>query len=284
MKILPIKRRYFLGLAVALGTSLIVGCGGGGDGEGDGGSDNGGGDSQATLMFTAIPDHDTTELKAKYDPVAAYLSKELGVPVEYVPSSDYGASVDMFKNGDVHFAWFGGLTGVQARAAVEGARAIVQGDADPNYKSYFIAHKDTGLERGGEFPMKIAEMTFTFGSPKSTSGRLMPEFFIKENTGKTPEEFFKTAPAFSGAHDKTCEQVAAGEIQVGAVNYKTYDGMVADGKIDPEVCRIIWVTPGYADYNLTAHPEIETLFGEGTIDKLQAALVGMKDGGSAQGL
>ena len=47
------------------------------------------------------------------------LSAKLGVPVEYVPSRDYQASVDMFKNGDVHLAWFGGLTGVQAGSTVQ---------------------------------------------------------------------------------------------------------------------------------------------------------------------
>ena len=76
------------------------------------------------LKFSAIPDQNTTELIEKFKPLAEYLSKELGVKVEYVPSKDYQASVEMFKNGDIQLAWFGGLTGVQARNAVNGARAI----------------------------------------------------------------------------------------------------------------------------------------------------------------
>ncbi|MEM7163875.1 MAG: putative selenate ABC transporter substrate-binding protein [Planctomycetota bacterium] len=230
-----------------------------------------------TLRFTAIPDQNTTELKEKFGPVADYLEKTLGVTVEYVPATDYQASVDMFKNGDVHLAWFGGLTGVQARHAVSGARAIAQGVEDPQYKSYFIAHKDSGIEPGTSFPAGIAKCSFTFGSESSTSGRLMPEYFIRNNTGKAPAEFFANQPGFSGNHDKTVELVESGQYQAGAVSYTTYDKRVAAGKTDPNVCRIVWQTPFYADYNFTAHPELETMFGAGFIDKLQKALIDMKE-------
>ena len=89
------------------------------------------------LRFSAIPDQNTTELKEKFSALANHLSEHLGVQVAYVSATDYKASVEMFKNGDIHLAWFGGLTGVQARQAVPGARAIAQGEEDPHYVSYF---------------------------------------------------------------------------------------------------------------------------------------------------
>ena len=73
----------------------------------------------AVLRFTGIPNENTTELKAKYQPLADHLSKTLGVTVEYVPVADYAASVDAFKNGDILLCWFGGYTGLQARQAVD---------------------------------------------------------------------------------------------------------------------------------------------------------------------
>lgn len=240
-------------------------------------SSSGPGVKNNVLRFSAIPDQSTTELKEKFDPLRAYLSANLGVRVEYVPSTDYKASVEMFKNGDVHLAWFGGLTGVQARHAVKGARAIVQGEEDPTFVSYFIAHKDTGLELSREFPHEIGQFAFTFGSRSSTSGRMMPEYFIRQHTGKSPQEFFKHPPNFSGNHDKTVEMVESGRVQVGAVNYKVYEKRVAAGKTDPEVCRIIWKTPEYADYNFTAHSDLEQMFGDGFIDRLQKALIALDD-------
>lgn len=229
------------------------------------------------LKFTAIPDQNTTELAAKFFPLALHLSQTLDIGVTYVPARDYQASVEMFRNGDVHLAWFGGLTGVQARNAVPGARAIAQGDTDPVYYTYFIAHRDTGLTRADSLPTDISEFTFTFGSQSSTSGRLMPEFFLRELTGKSPMDYFTNPIGFSGSHDKTAELVESGQYQVGAINYKVYNKRVADGRTDPDVARIIWKTPTYADYNWTAHPDLEVKFGAGFTQKLQDALIAIDD-------
>ena len=234
-------------------------------------------DPAKPLRFTAIPDQNSTELQEKFKPLADHLTKTLGVAVEYVPARDYQASVEMFANGDVGLAWYGGLTSVQARTKVAGARAIAQGDVDPNYYSYFIAHKDTGLTRSEEFPVGIAKYSFTFGSDQSTSGRLMPEYFIRKSTGKAPQEFFAKPVGFSGSHDKTAELVASGQYQVGVINYKVYDQRVAQGKTDPNVVRIIWKTPTYADYNWTARPDLDATHGAGFTDKLQQALLAIDD-------
>lgn len=256
-----LRRSILTGMALL----LTISCGGSRE------------ETRAVLRFSAIPDQNTTELQERFQPLADYLSGQLGVTAEYVQARDYQASVEMFKNGDVHLAWFGGLTGVQARQAVPGARAIAQGASDPEYYSYFIAHRDTGLEKKDEFPAGIAGLKFTFGSESSTSARLMPEYFIRENSGKSPLEFFEHPVAFSGSHDKTVELVESGQYEAGVVNYLVYKRRVESGQTDPEVCKVIWQTPTFADYNWTAHPELDELFGAGFIDRVQQALVSIED-------
>jgi phosphonate transport system substrate-binding protein len=229
------------------------------------------------LRFTAIPDQNTTELQEKFATLAAYLTQQLGVAVEYVPARDYQASIEMFVTGDVGLAWYGGLTGVQARARVPDARAIAQGDVDGKYFSYFVAHGDTGLSESPNFPAQIAQYTFTFGSEQSTSGRLMPEFFIRQNTNKAPQEFFTKPVGYSGSHDKTLELVASGQYQVGVVNYKVYDDRVQQKKVDPNVVRVIWRTPQYADYNWTVRPDLDNTYGDGFTARLGDALISIAD-------
>lgn len=229
------------------------------------------------FRFSAIPDQNSTETLEKLEPLIAYLSQQLDTPFEYVPARDYQASVEMFKNGDIQLAWFGGLTGVQARGAVAGARAIAQGESDPQFYSYFIAHRDTGLELSDEFPSAMAGFKFAFGSESSTSGRLMPEFFIHQHTGKTPGEFFEHPVAFSGSHDKTVKWVESGQFEAGVVNYAVYDRRVADGEADPDIVRVIWKTPHYADYNWTVHPDVDATFGVGFTDRLQHTLLSIDD-------
>ncbi len=237
----------------------------------------GGAAAAKVLRFSAIPNQNATELKSKFDPMAAHLSKELGVTVEFFPSVDYKASVEAFKNGQVQLAWFGGVTGVQARHAVPGAKAIVQGREDTAFKSYFIVNKDAGLEKNDAFPVAIGDLKFAFGSETSTSGRVMPSWFIKQKTGKSEKEFFAQPPVFTGSHDKTIEQVAAGTVQAGVCDYSVYDKLVAEKKVDPEAAKVIWETPAFPDYNFTVHPSVETDFGAGFTSKLQAALIAMTD-------
>jgi phosphonate transport system substrate-binding protein len=229
------------------------------------------------LRFTGIPNENTTELKAKYQPLADHLSRELGVPVEYVPVADYTASVDAFKSGDILLCWFGGFTGLQARQLVPGARVIACGRIDKEFHSYFVANRSLGIEASDSFPKVLAGQKFTFGSPSSTSGRLMPEFFIRKETGLSPAEFFGMEMSFSGSHDKTAKLVEAGTFDAGAMDYATYDRMVKEQKLDPEVCHIVWTTPDYVDYNFTVHPRLEAQYGAGFTEKLQKVLVAIQD-------
>lgn len=233
--------------------------------------------STAPIRYTAIPDKNATELIEKYRLVSDYLGRELGVAFEYVPTTDYNASIQQFRSGDVQLAWFGGLTGVQACEFVPGARMIAQGKVDPAFKSYFVVHESVKLERSDEFPQGLKGLKFTFGSEQSTSGRLMPEHFIRMNTGLSPADFFGMPNAYSGAHDKTALLVEAGTFQAGALNYVTYDDMVAQKKIDPVKCRVVWVTPTYPDYNWTAHPLLEQRYGAGFTDRLQQAMIQIND-------
>ncbi len=272
---------FRVGLA-AVTTLALVGCGG--DPSSSDTTEASSPGNTATLYLSAIPDEKITDQKAKFDKLAEYLSGKLGVPTEFVFSKDYADSVTKFKNGEVHLVWFGGLSGVQARIAVPGSQAIAQGKADPQYKSYIIANKSTGLTASEEFPSAIKDMSFTFGSPGSTSGRLMPTYFIMQNNGGVkPEDWFATEPGFqmSGGHVATANAVADGTYQVGGINYKTYDSLVeSDPKIAENTVKI-WTTPFYADYNFTIHPEVETIFGEGFIKKVQAALVAAPEGSDA---
>jgi phosphonate transport system substrate-binding protein len=229
--------------------------------------------SATTFTFTAIPDEDESQLRTRFEKVALYLEKKLGVEVKYVPVKSYSAAVTAFRNNQVQLAWFGGLSGVQARKLVPGSNAIAQGYEDQFFKSYFIAHYSTGLAMSDSFP-DISQKTFTFGSKGSTSGRLMPQYYIEQHLKEKPKKVFKRV-GFSGDHSRTIAQVQAGAYQVGAVNYKVWESALAAGKIDTNKVKVIWETPAYPDYQWTIRAGVDAKFGEGFTDKVQAALLTM---------
>lgn len=230
----------------------------------------------AEFKFTAIPDQDTARLQQRFGKIAEYLSKQLGFKVTYVPVKSYAASVQGFKNNEVQMAWFGGLSGVQARLAVPGSVAIAQGEEDEHFVSYIIAHHSTGLARSDDFPQSIAGKTFTFGSKGSTSGRLMPEYYIRQHLGQAPDKIFSKV-GFSGDHSKTIALVQAGSYLLGAVNFKVWEKELAEGTIDTSKVSVIWQTPDYPDYNWTVRGDVDNTYGEGTTHKIQKALVSITD-------
>ena len=232
--------------------------------------------SAKSFTFTAIPDQDETQLKERFSKLAVYLTKELNVDVKFVPVKSYSASIAAFRNNQVQLAWFGGLSGVKARLIVPGSIAIAQGIEDPKFHSFLIANSSTGLEKSTSIPKGIEGKTFTFGSKGSTSGRLMPEYFITEQFKKSPNYIFKKV-GFSGNHSKTIELVQSGAYEVGAVNYKVWKRELKSGKIDPSKVKIIYQTPGYPDYNFTARGDLDKQFGVGFTKKLQAAILNIKD-------
>jgi phosphonate transport system substrate-binding protein len=231
---------------------------------------------QSTLVFTAIPDEDETRLVERFTQYAKYFEGKLGVPVKYLPVKSYPAAVTAFINNQVQFAWFGGLTGVQARLAVPGSLALAQGAEDLQFKSYFIAHASTGLTRSKEFPKGIEGKTFTFGSRSSTSGRLFPEHFIRQATGKDPDKLFARV-GYSGDHSRTIQLVQSGAYQVGVLNHLVWDQEVKSGKVDTKTVSVIWETPTYPDYHWVARGDIDKAFGAGFPSRLQAAILAVDD-------
>lgn len=226
------------------------------------------------FVFTAIPDQDETKLQQRFDKVANYLAEELGISVRYVPVKSYAAAVTAFRNNQVQLAWFGGLSGVNARDQVKGSTALAQGTEDKQFMTYFIANKATGLTLSTDFPDAIKGRTFTFGSKGSTSGRLMPEYHVRKHFSAVPKDVFSRV-GFSGDHSRTIVLVQSGAYEVGAVNYKVWHSALQAGKIDTDKVSIIWKTPGYPDYQWSVRGDVDKIWGDGFTKKIQQVLLKM---------
>jgi len=236
---------------------------------------------ERTLTIGAIPDQDPQELQRLYSVVADRLGRDLGVRVRYRPVTDYTAAVTAFRVGDLDLVWFGGLTGVQARRQVAGARPLAQRDIDTRFRSVFIASRGSGIApfEGISGLGGLRGRRFTFGSQTSTSGRLMPQFFLAR-AGVAPDDF-RGAPGFSGAHDRTIELVEAGTYDAGALNEQVWRDRLEDGSVDRDRVQEIWRSPTYNDYQWVARPDLDERLGAGFTDRARKALLDL-DGSDEQ--
>jgi phosphonate transport system substrate-binding protein len=207
--------------------------------------------AQTSLKVSAIPDEAPTELQRKFAPLGAYLEKEIGMKVEFTPVSDYAAVVESLAAKKLDLVWLGGFTFVQARLRTGDANPIVQREEDRVFTSKFIANAASGINSLADLKGK----DFSFGSVSSTSGHLMPRYFLQQ-AKISPEKDFKRV-AFSGAHDATALQVESGKVAAGVLNASVWDKMVEDKKVDPSKVKVIFTTPTYFDYNWTVRGDLD---------------------------
>ncbi|WP_333905410.1 putative selenate ABC transporter substrate-binding protein [Delftia acidovorans] len=205
----------------------------------------------AVLRVSAIPDEAPTELQRKFEPLGKYLSAQTGMKVVFTPVTDYAAVVESLATRKLDLAWLGGFTFVQAKIRTNGtAIPIVQREEDAKFTSKFIT-ANPAIKTLADLRGK----SFAFGAPSSTSGSLMPRFFLQQD-GINPEKDFKTV-AFSGAHDATVAFVAAGKAEAGVLNASVWDKLVESKKVDTSKVRVFATTPPYFDYNWTVRGDLD---------------------------
>jgi phosphonate transport system substrate-binding protein len=235
--------------------------------------------NKPVLRISAIPDQNPEKLNRLYSLLADELSERLGVAVRYVPVVDYTASVTGFRNGDLDLVWFGGLTGVQARLQTPGAQVLAQRDVDAAFHTIFIANAaslgDLKPIRSVKDLQQLRGKRFTFGSESSTSGRLMPQYFLAQ-AGVKPSDFADGAPGFSGSHDATIALVQSGAYEAGAVNEQVWHSSLRKGSIDRSKLVVLWRTPSYPDYHWIGQASLNSRFGPGFSGRLQKALIGLR--------
>jgi phosphonate transport system substrate-binding protein len=264
----PLSRRSLLAGAGVVLAAALPGCGRSSP------LSASAGDPSGPLRIGAIPDQDPENLQRLYSTVADSMAAALDVEVEYRPVTDYGAAVSLFRTGDLDLVWFGGLTGVQARLQTPGAEPVAQRDIDERFTSVFVVHAGTGLAPSDDLTA-LAPLRFTYGSETSTSGRLMPAYFLRE-AGVDPQGF-PGGPGFSGSHDATLALVASGSYQAGVLNSQVWTSRSAEGVIDPAVVRYA-ETPTYHDYHWLLGPRAAERLG---LDDLPTRLRGYFTGLSA---
>ena len=202
-----------------------------------------------SLRVGILPDESTDALRKRHTPLYEFLSRETGLAYELIIPESYDDLLTRFGAGQIDLAYFGGATFVRA-SSDHGAIPLAMRDVDSRFTSVFIVPGDSELDMQDLQGKRLA-----FGSKLSTSGHLMPRFFLQSEREITPEDHFESI-TYSGKHDRTAYWVRDGEVDVGAANAQVVRKMFEDGRLQPGDVRVIWTTPPYADYVWAVHPRV----------------------------
>jgi len=229
-----------------------------------------GGNEIKVLRMGLIPADDAEEMIRDYEPVRAYLSEKLGMPVEIQVTSDYTAAIEAMRSKHIEMAWFGPFSYIIAKN-MAGAEAIVNGvrrsDGKSDYHSVIVARADSGITKLEDLKGK----SFAFVDPASTSGNLIPRKMLLEN-GIDPDKDFSTV-FYAGTHNAVEYAIANKKVAAGADSDNSYDRMVKAGEIDPAVNKIIFTSPSIPGSPIAIRGDLPQALKQ----KIKDALINMQE-------
>lgn len=199
------------------------------------------------IRVAVLPDQSRDTLWSQYSPLLSYLEKATSRELELLIPVDYADLLDEFDSGRVDLVWFGGLTFTQAEQRNR-AVPLVFRDVDPQFTSCYLAHASDTRTTIREFEGE----QFSFGPDLSTSGHLMPRYFMTIE-GLDPEQFFASTQHSAG-HDQTAKWVGNGKVKLGVANCVIVQSMFENGQLSSDDVRIIETTPPYSDYVWAVQP------------------------------
>jgi phosphonate transport system substrate-binding protein len=218
--------------------------------------------SGTTLRVSMIPTTDPSKAVREMQPLVDYLSRRTGAQVQMTIPTSYAAVVEALVNDQVDVAHLGGFTYVQA-AQRAGVVPLAQRERDRNFHSLFVTQPGSPIQSLAD----LKGHSFAFGDVNSTSGHLMPEYFMRE-AKLDPEVIAKAI--YTGGHDATLLAVANGKVDAGALDEAVFQRLTGGGKVYPKAVRVFWTTPPFFDYVWVARKGLEPALAKSVGDAFQA--------------
>ncbi len=216
-----------------------------------------------TLIVSVLPDQSKEELSTRFAPLMNYLELTTGQAMTLVLADDYSSLLQSFIDREVHLAFFGGVTFVHAEAASD-AEPLVMRDVDATFRSCYVSRADD--------PRRVLEdfgsSSFSFASELSTSGHLMPRYFMRQSD-MTPEDFFSSVE-YSRTHFETAQKVINSAVEVGVVNCAILEEALDSGTLSEDSIRILGKTPAYVNYVWTIQEDINEDLKKALVDAFLA--------------
>lgn len=206
-------------------------------------------EQKRVIRLGFIPDQAASHLIDQYEPLRHYLSLETGYEFSFVTATSYEQMLTMFNNKQVDMVNFGAFTYLKAERSGN-AIPLVMRDRDLEFTSHFLINASVSASNIAQ----TEGLSFAFGSESSTSGHLMPRYFL-DTQNITPEVFYKRV-IYSGSHDQTALLIQEAKVDLGVANSLTVNKMFNEGRLDPEKIKVLWISPPYVDYVWTMQSSI----------------------------
>lgn len=196
---------------------------------------------KSDLLIGLIPEENIFRQVEKYRPLEQYLSEKLGIKVKFTILSKYGDVIDRFQTLELDGAFFGAFTAVLAndKLGIEPLVQVVNLDGSNTVQGYIIARKDSKIASFNDIKGKRG----VFVDKATASGYIFFLAYMKES-GVLSIDSYLHEYYFSGSHDSIVLSVLDGRADIGVLNSRIFNRIVAkDPTIKDEIVIVAKSAP-----------------------------------------
>ncbi|HEY9659264.1 MAG TPA: phosphonate ABC transporter substrate-binding protein [Allocoleopsis sp.] len=205
------------------------------------------------IDFGIISTESQDNLKPKWDPFIKAMEAKVGRPINAFYATDYAAVIEAMGANKIQLAWYGGKSYIEAakRSNAEAFARVINEDGTKGYYSYLITNKanpivskiDINKGNGDQYVVQHApELSFAFNDPESTSGFLVPSYYVFAKNGVNPNEAFQHL-TFAGSHEATAQAVINNQVDVATNNSEILTAMEKSSPESRAKIQVIWTSP-----------------------------------------
>ncbi|NGN97205.1 phosphonate ABC transporter substrate-binding protein [Grimontia sp. S25] len=195
-----------------------------------------------TLNFGIISTESQQNLKSVWDPFLDDMSKKLGMEVKAYFAPDYAGIIQGMRFDKVDVAWFGNKSAMEAvdRSGGEIFAQTVDSEGNPGYWSLLVVHKDSPINSVEDMIASRSKLAFGNGDPNSTSGFLVPSYYVFAKNNIQPSDFKRT---LNSSHEVNLFAVANKQVDVATNNTENLRRFERNNPDKFKDIKVIWQSP-----------------------------------------
>jgi len=195
------------------------------------------------LNFGIISTESSQNLRTVWEPFLAAMGERTGMKINAFFAPDYAGIIQGMRFNKVDLAWYGNKSAMEAidRAGGEIFAQTVAANGAPGYYSLIVAHRDSALNSVEDMLANAATLTFANGDPNSTSGYLVPGYYVFAKNQVDPNKAFKRS--LNGSHEVNALSVANKQVDVGTFNNEGLERLQLTAPQKAAQLKVIWQSP-----------------------------------------
>jgi phosphonate transport system substrate-binding protein len=195
------------------------------------------------ITFGIISTESTQNLKSLWQPILDDMAKKTGMKINPFFAPDYAGIIEGMRFNKVQVAWHGNKSAMEAvdRAGGEVFAQMVNADGTQGYYSHLIVHKDSPIKSLDDLLKQGKNLSFGNGDPNSTSGFLVPSYYVFAQNKIDPKSFFKLTRAAN--HETNALAVANKQVDVATNNSENLEKLKDRLPAKFNDIRVIWSSP-----------------------------------------